>query len=99
MLNNIEEKNKELKDKYEIDKSKYSLMKEKIFTQKKTNNLLNEEFDQKNIKNFIHVNINKKANNILLRRMPKIKLNELNIFKIIFNQNINAINKNKRIQS
>ena len=96
MLNNIEEKNKELKDKYEIDKSKYSLMKEKIFTQKKTNNLLNEEFEQKNIKNFIHVNINKKANNILLRRMPKIKLNELNIFKIIFNQNINAINKNKK---
>ena len=96
MLNNIEEKNEELKDKYEINKSKYLLMKEKIFTQKKTNNLLNEEFEQKNIKNFIHVNINKKANNILLRRMPKIKLNELNIFKIIFNQNINAINKNKK---
>ena len=96
IINNIKEKNKELKDKYEIDNSKYLLMKEKIFTQKKINNLLNEEFEQKNIKNFIHVNINKKANNILLRRMPKIKLNELNIFKIIFNQNINAINKNKK---
>ena len=45
------------------------------------------------MKNFIHVNINKQANNILLKQMPKIKLNELNIFKIIFNQKIN--NKNK----
>ena len=96
IINNIKEKNKELKDKYEIDKSKYLLMKEKIFTQKKTNNLLNEEFEQKNIKNFIHVNINKKANNILIRKMPKIKLNELNIFKIVFNQKINSINKNKK---
>ena len=45
------------------------------------------------MKNFIHVNLNKQANNILLKQMPKIKLNELNIFKIIFNQKIN--NKNK----
>ena len=94
IINDIKEKNKELKDKCELNNSKYLLIKEKINTQKKINNLINEEFEQKNIKNFIHVNINKKANNILIRKMPKIKLNELNIFKIIFNQKIN--NKNKK---
>ena len=94
IINDIKEKNKELKDKCELNNSKYLLMKEKINTQKKINNLVSEEFEQKNVKNFIHVNINKKANNILIRKMPKIKLNELNIFKIIFNQKIN--NKNKK---
>ena len=94
IINDIKEKNKDLKDKCELNNSKYLLMKEKINTQKKINNLINEEFEQKNVKNFIHVNINKKANNILIRKMPKIKLNELNIFKIIFNQKIN--NKNKK---
>ena len=94
IINDIKEKNKELKDKCELNNSKYLLIKEKINTQKKINNLINEEFEQKNVKNFIHVNINKKANNILIRKMPKIKLNELNIFKIIFNQKIN--NKNKK---
>ena len=94
IINDIKEKNKDLKDKCELNNSKYLLMKEKINTQKKINNLINEEFKQKNVKNFIHVNINKKANNILIRKMPKIKLNELNIFKIIFNQKIN--NKNKK---
>ena len=94
IINDIKEKNKELKDKCELNNSKYLLIKEKINNQKKINNLINEEFEQKNVKNFIHVNINKKANNILIRKMPKIKLNELNIFKIIFNQKIN--NKNKK---
>ena len=94
IIDDIKEKNKELKDKCELNNSKYLLIKEKINTQKKINNLINEEFEQKNVKNFIHVNINKKANNILIRKMPKIKLNELNIFKIIFNQKIN--NKNKK---
>ena len=94
IINDIKEKNKDLKDKCELNNSKYLLIKEKINTQKKINNLINEEFEQKNVKNFIHVNINKKANNILIRKMPKIKLNELNIFKIIFNQKIN--NKNKK---
>ena len=94
IINDIKEKNKELKDKCELNNSKYLLIKEKINTQKKINNLVSEEFEQKNVKNFIHVNINKKANNILIRKMPKIKLNELNIFKIIFNQKIN--NKNKK---
>ena len=94
IINDIKEKNKELKDKCELNNSKYLLMKEKMNTQKKINNLISEEFEQKNVKNFIHVNINKKANNILIRKMPKIKLNELNIFKIIFNQKIN--NKNKK---
>ena len=89
IINDIKEKNKDLKDKCELNNSKYLLMKEKINTQKKINNLINEEFEQKNVKNFIHVNINKKANNILIRKMPKIKLNELNIFKIIFKQKIN----------
>ena len=93
IINNIEEKNKEIKNKFAIDNSKYLLIREKISHEHKINNLIQNDFEQNNMKNFIHVNINKKANNILLKQMPKIKLNELNIFKIIFNQKIN--NKNK----
>ena len=33
------------------------------------------ESEENNIKNFIHVNINKKVNNILLNKLPKIKRN------------------------
>ena len=93
IINNIEEKNKEIKNKFTIDNSKYLLIREKISHEHKINNLIQNDFEQNNMKNFIHVNLNKQANNILLKQMPKIKLNELNIFKIIFNQKIN--NKNK----
>ena len=89
----IDEKNKEIKNKFDMNNSKYLLIKEKITHQHKINNLIQDEFEQKNMQNFIHVNINKKSNHILLKQMPKIKLNELNIFKVIFNQKIN--NKNK----
>ena len=84
IINNIEEKNKEIKNKFAIDNSKYLLIREKISHEHKINNLIQNDFEQNNMKNFIHVNINKQANNILLKQMPKIKLNELNIFKIIF---------------
>ena len=93
IINNIEEKNKEIKNKFDTNNSKYLLIKEKISYEHKINNLVQNEYEHNNMKNFIHVNINKQANNILLKQMPKIKLNELNIFKIIFNQKIN--NKNK----
>ena len=93
IINNIEEKNKEIKNKFAIDNSKYLLIREKISYEHKINNLIQNDFEHNNMKNFIHVNLNKQANNILLKQMPKIKLNELNIFKIIFNQKIN--NKNK----
>ena len=93
LINNIEEKNKEIKNKFDVNNSKYLLIKEKITNQHKMNGLIQDEFEENNIKNFIHVNINKQANNILLKQMPKIKQSELNIFKIIFNQKIN--NKNK----
>ena len=93
IINNIDEKNKEIKNKFDMNNSKYLLIKEKITHQHKINNLIQDEFEQKNMQNFIHVNINKKSNHILLKQMPKIKLNELNIFKVIFNQKIN--NKNK----
>jgi len=93
IINNIEDKNKEIKNKFDTNNSKYLLMKEKLSYEHKINNLIQNEYEHNNMKNFIHVNINKQANNILLKQMPKIKLNELNIFKIIFNQKIN--NKNK----
>ena len=93
IINNIEDKNKEIKNKFDTINSKYLLIKEKLSYEHKINDLIQNEYEHNNMKNFINVNINKQANNILLKQMPKIKLNELNIFKIIFNQKIN--NKNK----
>ena len=96
IINDIKEKNKEIKDKIgENNSFKYSIIKENVLYQNKIRNELLNEYEQNKIKNIIHVNINKKANNILLNKMPKIKIKELNIFKIIFNEII--INKNKII--
>ena len=59
-------------------------------------NELQNKIEENNIKNYIHVNINKQTNNLFLNKMTKIKLNELNIFNIIFNQKIIS-NKNINI--
>ena len=96
IINEIKEKNKEIKDKIgENNSFKYSIIKENVLYQNKIRNELLNEYEQNKIKNIIHVNINKKANNILLNKMPKIKMKEINIFKIIFNEII--MNKNKII--
>ena len=76
--------------------SKYPLIKEKIIYEHKVMNELQNKIEENNIKNYIHVNINKQTNNLFLNKMTKIKLNELNIFNIIFNQKIIS-NKNINI--
>ena len=92
LFNDIISKNKEIKNKINfLNSTKYLLIKEKIASNHKIKNILQNKFEEDNIKNFIHVNINKQSNNLLLNKMTKIKSSELNIFKIIFNKKI--INK------
>ena len=92
LFNDIISKNKKIKNKIHfLNSTKYLLIKEKIASNHKIKNILQNKFEEDNIKNFIHVNINKQSNNILLNKMTKIKSSELNIFKIIFNKKI--INK------
>ena len=83
--------------------SNYLLVKEKTIEQHKVKNLLQNEFEKKDIKNFIHVNINKKSNNFILSKMTKIKEKEINIYKIILNDKLinkkpNSIIKEKQKQ-
>ena len=92
LFNDIISKNKEIKNKINfLNSTKYLLIKEKIASNHKIKNILQNKFEEDSIKNFIHVNINKQSNNLLLNKMTKIKSSELNIFKIIFNKKI--INK------
>ena len=83
--------------------SNYLLVNEKTIEQHKVKNLLQNEFEKKDIKNFIHVNINKKSNNFILSKMTKIKEKEINIYKIILNDKLinkkpNSIIKEKQKQ-
>ena len=92
LIKDIAVKQKEIKNKF--DNSKHLILKEKIIYQHKIMNYLKNNFEENNTKNFIHVNMNKHTNNFLLNKMTQIKLNELNIFQIIFNKKINNKNKN-----
>ena len=95
ILNDIKIKNKQINKKNnEINNSKNILIKEKISYEHKIMNELQNEIEKNNIKNYIHVNINKQMNNLLLNKMTKIKSNELNIYNIIFNQKINITKNN-----
>ena len=95
ILNDIKIKNKQIiKKNNEINNSKNILIKEKISYEHKIMNELQNEIEKNNIKNYIHVNINKQMNNLLLNKMTKIKSNELNIYNIIFNQKINITKNN-----
>ena len=95
ILNDIKIKNKQIiKKNNEINNSKNILIKEKISHEHKIMNELQNEIEKNNIKNYIHVNINKQMNNLLLNKMTKIKSNELNIYNIIFNQKINITKNN-----
>ena len=95
ILNDIKIKNKQIiKKNNEINNSKNILIKEKISYEHKVMNELQNEIEKNDIKKYIHVNINKQMNNLLLNKMTKIKSNELNIYNIIFNQKINTIKSN-----
>ena len=95
IINDIKIKNKEIiKKNNDMNNSKNILLKEKISYEHKVMNELQNEIEKNNIKNYIHVNINKQMNNLLLNKMTKIKSNELNIYNIIFNQKINIIKNN-----
>jgi hypothetical protein len=96
IIKDIKIKNQQIKKNLEKNNSKYPLIKEKIIYEHKVMNELQNKIEENNIKNYIHVNINKQTNNLFLNKMAKIKLNELNIFKIIFKQKIIA-NKNNNI--
>jgi hypothetical protein len=88
IIKDIKIKNQQIKKKLDMHNSKYPLIKEKIIYEHKVMNELQNKIEENNIKNYIHVNINKQTNNLFLNKMTKIKLNELNIFNIIFNQKI-----------
>ena len=96
IIKDIKIKNQQIKKKLDMHNSKYPLIKEKIIYEHKVMNELQNKIEENNIKNYIHVNINKQTNNLFLNKMTKIKLNELNIFNIIFNQKIIS-NKNINI--
>ena len=94
IIKDIKIKNKEIiKKNIDMNNSKNILIKEKISYEHKVMNEIQNEIEKNNIKNYIHVNINKQTNNLLLNKMTKIKQNELNIYNIIFNQKI-TMNKN-----
>ena len=76
--------------------SKYLLYKEKIVLENKQQYSLQNQNNTKDFKNFIHVKVNSKYNNIILNKMSKIKKKDLNIIKIILN-NKNNINNPKKI--
>lgn len=86
MLDYLKERNKETKEnnkKIQVSDNKYLLYREKIVMENKKLYSLQSEDNITNTKNFIHVKINSKYNNILFNKMSKIKTKELNIIKII----------------
>ena len=95
MLDYLKERNKETKEnnkKIQVSDNKYLLYREKIVMENKKLYSLQSEDNITNTKNFIHVKINSKYNNILFNKMSKIKTKELNIIKIILD---NKKEKNK----
>ena len=93
IIDNIKKKNKEANQSYINKKntfdSKYLLYKEKIVLENKQQYSLQNQNNTKDFKNFIHVKINSKYNNIILNKMSRIKKKELNILQIILNNKNN----------
>ena len=99
MINCFIDKNKETKLSYinNINKadSQYLLYREKIVLENKKAYSLQGQNNVNNIKDFIHVKINSKYNNVLFNKMLKMKIKEFNIIKIILhNRNQNEIKNN-----
>ena len=93
IIDNLKKKDKEANQSY-INKintfdSKYLLYKEKIVLENKQQYSLQNQNNTKDFKNFIHVKINSKYNNIILNKMSRIKKKELNILQIILNNKNN----------
>ena len=84
LIDYLKKSKKEMKN-YNNIFSKYLLYREKIVFENKKKFLLQKEDNEKNIKNFIHVKINSKLNNVIFKKMTKIKIKEINIIKIIIN--------------
>ena len=98
MLDYLKERNKETKEnnkKINVSDNKYLLYREKIVMENKKLYSLQSEDNITNTKNFIHVKINSKYNNIIFNKMSKIKTKELNIIKIILD-NKNEKNKDPK---
>jgi len=98
MLDYLKERNKETKEnnkKINVSDNKYLLYREKIVMENKKLYSLQSEDNITNAKNFIHVKINSKYNNIIFNKMSKIKTKELNIIKIILD-NKNEKNKDPK---
>ena len=77
--------------------SQYLLYREKIVLENKKSYSLQSQNNTKDFKDFIHVRINSKYNNIIFNKMSKIKIKEFNIIKIILNNKINKKNDPKKI--
>ena len=98
MLDYLKERNKEAKEKNKIinmSDNKYLLYREKIVMENKKLYSLQSQENATNTKNFIHVKINSKYNNIIFNKMSRIKNKELNIIKIILD-NKNEKNKDPK---
>jgi len=98
MLDYLKERNKEAKEnhkKINVLDNKYLLYREKIVMESKKYYSLQSQDNVTNAKNFIHVKINSKYNNIIFNKMSKIKTKELNIIKIILD-NKNEKNKDPK---
>ena len=98
MLDYLKERNKETKEnnkKLNMSDNKYLLYREKIVMENKKLYSLQSQENATNTKNFIHVKINSKYNNIIFNKMSKIKNKELNIIKIILD-NKNEKNKDPK---
>lgn len=94
LIDYFNKRNKETKKSYinNIDyiDDKYLLYREKIILENKQLYSLQSQNNTKDFKNFIHVKINSKYNNIIFNKMSKIKIKEINLINIILN------NKNKQ---
>ena len=102
MLNYFADKNKKTKLSYfnHINKadSKYLLYRKKIVLENKKVYSLQSQNDTKNLRNFIHVKINSKYNNVLFSKMSKIKIKEFNIINIILHNRNQSKDKKTLLQ-
>ena len=90
IIDYFQKKNNDSKNSYNNAILRYLLFREKIVFENKKKYLLQREDNEKDIKDFIHVKINSKFNNIIFKKMSNIKIKEFNIIKIILN------NRNKK---
>ena len=95
-------RNKETKKSYlnNIDyiDDKYLLYREKIILENKKLYSLQSQNNTKDFKNFIHVKINSKYNNVIFNKINKNKIKKINLINIILNNKNKQNNQKKIIQ-